>query len=134
MIKLPDNWKDGIQLRDWMSPVNNLGQVVILVLVLKNKDGQEWMYQENNEEYPYKSSSFVGVDTFSTSGTVITDESDKAEILKGMYDRMVYHIPAISVLQDTVINYRKAMKYEPVTNDEWEIMPLPGLTFYKEKS
>jgi uncharacterized spore protein YtfJ len=133
MIKLPDNWQDGIQVRDWMSPVNKYGEVAILIFALKNKDGQTWIYQENNEEYPVTGGSFKGLDVFPVSATVIADDEVKAKILNTMYDRIVYHIPAISVLQETVIGAKNGQTYESVTNDEWEIMSLEGLTFYKDK-
>lgn len=132
MIKLPEGWKDMIQVRDWMSPISSYGEVALLVFALKNKDGQIWTYQENNQDYPLTGGAFSSLETSATKGTIATDE-EKSAVLKQMYDRMVYHIPAISVLQDKVIRYDKdGEHYEDVTNDEWEEFKLEGLTPYKE--
>lgn len=119
MIKLLDNWKELIQLRDWMSPISEYGEVAILIFALKNKDNQIWIFQENNKDYPLTLSKITS-----------KDEKVKVETLKKMYDRIIYHLPAISVLQDTVISYKNGEHYEPITNDEWENFPLEGLKPY----
>lgn len=119
MIKLPDNWKELIQLRDWMSPINEYGEIAILIFALKNKDGQVWMFQENNENYP-----------LTLSKVTSKDEKIKDETLKKMYDRIIYHLPAISVIQDTVISYKDGEHFEPITNNEWQNFMLEGLKSY----
>lgn len=131
MIKLPDNWQEGIQLRDWMSPIDRFGEVAILIFALRNKDQQMWVYEENNGEYPLTGGSFKGLDTFPNQPAAAMTDEEKVFTLDRMYKSMLYHIPAISVLQDTVISYKDGEHYEPVSNDEWEVLPLEGLEPYK---
>lgn len=116
-----------------MNSVNSFGEVAVLVFALKNKDNQLWTYQENNSKYPMKSGSYSGLEAFSTISTaIVATEEEKKAILKQMYDQMIYHIPAIAILQDKVIRYDKEGEhFEDITNQKWEMLQLEGLKSYE---
>lgn len=113
MITLPTDWQDKIQLRDWMKPVDDKGkEIALLVLMVRNKDGQAWAYERS---------------------VVATDPSLKHLSLHDAYAALVFDAPKAAAKQETAESYNPTHVVAPITNDEWEILVGPNMTFYKPK-
>ena len=116
MITLPKGWEDGIQVRDMMAPVNQFGELGLLLLILRNKDNQVWSYENT-----------IWIPDFDK------DNVDVKDLLDQCYRRMLYAAPGVAVNMEQVINYKNGTeRYEDITNDEWEILVDPYLTPYKD--
>lgn len=116
MITLPKNWEDSIQVRDLMKPINQFGEVGLLIFMVKNKDNQVWAYQYS-----------LTVPGWEAGKANLKEEFEQA------YRKLLYEVPGAAISQVQVLSYKDMKEhYEDITNDEWEVFIDPYLTLYKE--
>ena len=110
MIKLPEDWKDKIQFRDFIAPANQYREMAVMILILINDDKQMWAYEQ----------------------TVLALNNDGKKMNpKAAYDKMLYAIPAAAAQTERVMSPEDYEQYDPITNDNWKVFIDPTLTIYK---
>ena len=110
MIKLPEDWKDKIQFRDFKTTAIQYREMAIMILILINDDKQMWAYEQTI--------------------LALNDEGKKMNP-KAAYDKMLYAIPAAAAQTERVMSPEDYEQYDPITNDNWKVFIDPNLTIYK---
>ena len=115
MIKLPKNWKNKIQLRDWTPQVNEFSETCILIFAIRNTDGL-WSIEK-----------VIKINRM--------DNIDKNKALEDAYKRFLYEIPSAAAFQEHAIRFENGEEIVvPITdNKHWEIIEMVDLQFYKPK-
>ena len=110
MIKLPDDWKENIEFRDFLAPVNQYREIAVMMLILINDDKQMWVYEQT---------------------VLALNNNGKKMNPKTAYDKMLYGIPIAAAQTERALNPEDYEQYDVITNNNWKVFIDPKLTIYK---
>ncbi len=111
MIKLPKDWKEKIQFREFFAPVNQYREVAVMLLILKNDDKQMWAYEQT---------------------VLALNDNGKKMNPKAAYNKMLYAIPMAAAQTERVLSPDGYEQYDPITNDNWQVFIDSNLKLYKQ--